>query len=261
MTQAPIAEPAFPGLFEAMGAWFESPLGRELLKTESSLLESLLLRRFGYHLLQVGCSNIAMYGSSPIGHKFSLVPDPHNALHMAVAKVEALPLASESIDLVLLHHALDFSGNQHQLLREASRILIAGGHILIVGFNPLSSWGIRNKIPWQERIPWNARLLSTLRISDWLKLLDFQVERIDYGAYFLPWNNSRAVRYSALINTPAARLNWPTGGIYVISAKKQRAPLTPIRNEWKTFPVAVGLPVTDNVAGVSNIHSQSQQQE
>jgi len=49
----------------------------------------------------------------------------------------------------------------------------------------------------------------------------------------------------------AQRLNWPTGGIYVISAKKQAFPMTPIREPWKAIPIprrAKGLALGDNVS-------------
>ncbi len=244
--QAPVSR------FDPMTSWFKTPLGKVLLAQEKRLLEGLLARRFGYHLLQLGCSDIPMYDSSPINHKFSLALDVHNKQHMAVASTDAIPLSTNSIDLVLLHHALDYSDNQHQLLREASRILIAGGHMLIVGFNPLSTWGIRNRMQRRQGCsPWNAHQLTALRVTDWLKLLEFQIESIHYGLYCLPFNKPRLIRYSAFGGKLAGRMNWPTGAVYVISAKKQVAPLTPIHTEWRRFPVPVGIPAAENIRGAS----------
>ncbi len=220
--------------FAELSAWLESPLGQALIAEEKKLMDSMLARRFGYHLLQMSCSNIPLYDNSPVGHKFCITSTAEASMQSAVALPERLPLHSESVDLVILHHALDFSGHQHQLLREVDRVLIAGGQLFIVGFNPFSTWGIRHKLQRRaKRSPWQARLLSSLRLSDWLKLLDFQVEQIQYGMYALPLNYPRLIRYSSLFGKPAARLNWPTGGIYVISARKQAMPVTPIREPWK----------------------------
>ncbi|MEX2366865.1 MAG: methyltransferase domain-containing protein [Pseudohongiellaceae bacterium] len=236
---------------QQMSEWYQSMLGRKLLDVESSLLENMLSRRFGYHLLELGCANLNMFQSSPIGHKFSFAPANGDHSHGAYASPEAIPLASESIDLVLLHHALDFSANQHQLLREACRILIAGGHIIIIGFNPLSTWGLRNRLHWKNAVPWRSDMLGTMRLTDWLKLLDFQIEKIQYGAYFLPFNSPGLIRYSSALESIATRLNWPTGCIYIISARKQVLPLTPIQSSWKKFPAAVGIPAAENISGVS----------
>lgn len=247
--------PFTPEAYAEMTAWFDSPLGQRLLAAERSLVDQMLARRFGYHLLQLGCADLLLHDKSPMGHKFSFRPwQAAGSCHTAVAAVEAIPLASESVDLVLLHHALDFSAYQHQLLREVERVLIAGGHVVIVGFNPLSSWGLRNKLQFFRRgqAPWHASMLGTLRLTDWLKLLDFQVEQIRYGMYALPVNSERVIQYSGLLDPLAAHLNWPTGGMYAISARKQVLPLTPVQTKWRSLPVhGLGLPVPDKVGQVS----------
>ena len=241
--------------YQDMNAWFGTPLGEKLLTIERRIVESMLSRRFGYHLLQLGCAELLLHDSSPMGHKFSFCTFPEKeTCHSAIARGEEIPLGSESVDLVLLHHALDFSAEQHQLLREVSRILIAGGCVLIVGFNPISSWGVRNKLLWwkQQRAPWHASLLSTLRLTDWLKLLDFQVDQIKYGCYTLPVNSPAVIRYSSFMESLANRLNWPTGGIYTIVARKQVIPVTPIQLQRRHLHMhGLGMPIPDKVSQAS----------
>src|SRR5690606_13995139 len=99
---------------------------------------------FGYHLLQLSMSpQLDLSDSSRISHRFSLNPLPgsSNAKLAALADFSQLPLAEESIDVALLHHVLDFSESPHQLLRETARVLIGRGHLVILGFNPLSLFG------------------------------------------------------------------------------------------------------------------------
>ncbi|MDY6984596.1 MAG: methyltransferase domain-containing protein [Pseudomonadota bacterium] len=261
--------PFTPEAYAEMTAWFDSPLGQHLLTAERRLIDQMLARRFGYHLLQLGCADLQLHDKSPMGHKFSFRPWPckeqgkgagagagkeGTAGHAAIADMEAIPLASESVDLVLLHHALDFSPYQHQLLREAERVLIAGGHLVIVGFNPMSSWGLRRRLQlFRRKAPWHASMLGTARLIDWLKLLDFQVEQLRYGMYSLPVNSESVIRYSGLLDPVAAHLNWPTGGVYAISARKQVLPLTLVQTKWRTtMPVpGLGLPMPDKVGQVA----------
>lgn len=234
--------------FSDLSAWLETPLGQALLGAEHGLLEHMLNRRFGYHLLQLSCADVSIHDDSPIGHKFCLRPVAEAGKGGLVARPEAIPLASESVDMVLLHHVLDYSSHPHQLLREADRVLIAGGNLLIVGFNPFSTWGIRHKFSRRkQKSPWStANLLSSMRLSDWLKLLDFKVEQVHFGLYSMPINSPRFIRYSSFMGKLAQRLNWPTGGIYVISAKKQALPMTPIREPWKAISNPVrGLTLGD----------------
>ena len=44
------------------------------------------------------------------------------------AAPDFLPIESNSIDLVLLPHILEFSANPHQILREVHRVLVPEGH-------------------------------------------------------------------------------------------------------------------------------------
>src|SRR5690606_30958247 len=104
-----------------------------------------------------------------------------------VADIEMLPLATDSVDAVLLHHALDFTPDSHRLLREASRVLRPGGRMVVVGFNPVSLWGLGSLLRWRPQMPpWNARFISRRRITDWLRLLDFHVEQTSYGGFLPP---------------------------------------------------------------------------
>ncbi len=240
--------------YSAMTQWLQTPLGDCLIKAENSLLESMINRRFGYHLLQLGCADLAMYEESPIGHKFCLSPSTQVKHGDLVAQTEAIPLATESVDMVVLHHALDYSKDPHQLLREVDRVLIAGGDVLIVAFNPYSTWGARHKLSRKTgRRPWQSNLLSSRRLTDWLNLLDYRVEQVQFGLYSLPINSPGLIKYSSMMDKMARRLNWPTGAIYVISAKKQALPMTPIREPWKAIPKNTkGLVIGDNVSIAPN---------
>jgi len=256
--------PASPQGWQQMTDWFRTGLGQHLLATERGLVEQLLSRRFGYHLLQLGCAELVLHDKSPMGHKFSFSAWPQGSTcHNAIARGEALPLATASVDLVLLHHALDYAEHQHQLLREVERVLIAGGHLVIVGFNPYSSWGLRGRLHGfrsNRQAPWQASMLGTVRLSDWLKLLGFQIEQVRYGVYALPVDAPRVIRYSGMLEQLAGRLNWPTGGIYAIAARKQVLPLTPVQTHWR-LPHGLGLPLTEKVSQVSRDWKSSSNEE
>ena len=47
---------------------------------------------------------------------------------MIATRFRDLPIASNSIDLLLLPHVLEFSVNPHQILREVQRVLMPDGH-------------------------------------------------------------------------------------------------------------------------------------
>ena len=125
--------------------WFQSSLGRALLANQRPVIESKINRLFGFHQVEVGVSHRIPIGNpSNLGHKFHIIPtwQPDLPENTVVSSVDELSLDHDSVDMVLLHHTLDFSNDPHQTLRETSRILKSSGHLLIIGFNPLSLWGI-----------------------------------------------------------------------------------------------------------------------
>ena len=239
-----------PALLQAqMDQWLQSHLGQEMMRVEKGLLEPVFSRLFGYHLLQIGCStDSSLWDSSPIGHKFMFTPKYFPNCANAVGETEALPLANNSVDAVLLHHALDFTPNSHRLLREATRVIIAGGRIFILAFNPRSSWGLYKRLSWSQELPWRGRFISSGRIVDWLELLDFHVEKLQHGLFALPFDLERLIKYSRAPDKFATHINFPLGSVYLIVASKRVAPMTPVARQWrqraKTRPLAV--PATDH---------------
>ena len=138
-----------------------------------------------------------------------------------------LPFASSSIDLCLLPHVLDFADDPDQLLRESREILVSGGHLVILGFNPYSLWGGRGLMS-RRRFPWNGHNLSVYRIRDWLGLLDFQICGGMMLYYSPPIQNQRLrERFSFLEN--AGDRWWPMlGSVYLLVAQKRDVGMTVI---------------------------------
>lgn len=232
-----------------VGQWFQSPQGAEVLRAEQEIVTPILSRLFGYHILQVGCSEEhLLIEDSPVGHKIVFSPAYREGLRNAVANNEELPLADDSIDVVVIHHALDFTDDSHKLLREATRVLRPGGQMLIVGFNPTSFWGLWKLFKRKVNIPWRGRFISKRRLSDWLRLLDLQVDSVDSALHFLPLNYSRLLRQAGRFEKFGSKLGSPFGGAYLILCVKQIIPITPIIPRWRPLRSrTAAIPAAENV--------------
>lgn len=218
-------------------AWYAGRLGQWFLETERTELETILPNLFGYHLLQVGCLNDTdMLDSSKILHRVVVDVDAEDTgdVFGLYGRPDALPIESDCVDVVLLQHTLDFELDPHQVLREVDRVLVPEGHVVILGFNPWSIWGLW----WTIRLrrgapPWCGRFRSTLRIKDWFSLLGF--DTVLSRSYFFrpPFNHAGIMRRLGFMERMGGR-GWSFfGGGYLLVAKKRVATLTPIKPRWR----------------------------
>lgn len=233
--------------------WFARPLGRSLLALEMHQLREILARLYGPVALQVGClGKLDMIQASAAALRMVLDHPPlEGAAPQIIAQSEALPFAPKSVDVLLLPHTLDFDRSPHAALREAQRVLAPEGYVVVIGFNPISLWGVwRLVVGWRGRIPWCGRFYSLVRIKDWLYLLGFQIENV-HRLYFRPPVTADALRDRLYFLERAGGRAWPVmAAVYVVIARKTELGVTPIVPAWKRRrAVAPGLadPVARNM--------------
>ncbi len=223
-------------LSESLTHWFSYGAGLSVSNLESALLKNLSKDIFGYHLILIeDFGNISKaFQECPVNCQTILresIKSPEkSSIH---ARGEEMPLANDSIDLAVLPHTLDFSEDPQQILRETERVLIPEGRLLIVGFNPISLWGV-----WRiffrkfSKIPWCAHFFTQRRISDWLSLLGFDIECVDVCSFFPPVKNRPLQKYFSSIEKFGSKYLTMVAGIYVVRAVKRVSTVRPIESRW-----------------------------
>lgn len=239
-----------------LNAWFERPLGRALLANEAHRLRAILPGLFGTVAVQLGrAGRIDLLDScmAPTRVVFDLPNGVPSTARTAVMSVpDALPLDQRSVDVALLPHTLEFAPDPHQVLREVQRVLAPEGHVVILGFNPFSLWGLRKLVTRRSRrVPWCGQFIGLARLKDWLKLLDFELVQGSMLFYRPPVIGQRILDRLHFLDRMGDRW-WPMGGaVYVVVAKKRVVGMTPLRPEWRNSGVMNGA-VARPVAFVAN---------
>jgi SAM-dependent methyltransferase len=153
-----------------------------------------------------------------------------------------LPFESQSVDLLVMPHTLEFTADPHALLREAERVLVPEGRLIIVGFNSLSLWGVRqslgqlNKRPF---VPVEHDLIAFTRLKDWIKLLGFELSRGRFGCYRPPIGNAVWLERCRFME-PAGDRWWPIfGAVYLVTAVKRVKRMRLIGPAWRKKPAPV----------------------
>lgn len=225
----------------AVDSWFQTELGQILLAQEQLAVSERLARLYGLSLLQLsGLSEQDLSGASNARYNHHLGAWPQ-ASSGALAQFDALPLPEQSVDMVLLHHVLEFSQNPHQVLREVDRVLVPEGHVLIVGINPWSLFGLRTRaLAAYGDSPWRGQLLSLSRMTDWLSLLDLRITGINYLFHQPPLQAPGLLHRTETVWRHARRYSLPGGGVYLIEARKQVVGMTPVRPRRRYWRPEVG---------------------
>ncbi|MBV1874528.1 MAG: class I SAM-dependent methyltransferase [Gammaproteobacteria bacterium] len=217
--------------------WFQTPLGQAVFQEEADIANQILPMRFGYHLLYCGVeAPDKIVEDSPIAHKFSASGQPYceSWLPFVYGESDMLPLANQSVDCVVLQHSLDFEREPHQVLREAARVLIPGGTLMVIGFNPWSTWSLSRLLNYRSaEAPWPSRFISPARLSDWLQILDLDVEGVETGFYLPPWQSLIKLGFLRRFKQIAKQFFRGQGAVYVLLAKKNVSCMTPVTPKWR----------------------------
>jgi SAM-dependent methyltransferase len=224
--------------------WLRSPLGARLYSIERRLVSEALAQVFGWQLLQIGVwgDDDGLITDARTQRKTVLAwHGEHNANNGTAirSRTDALAIASDSADAVLLPHTLEYEPDPHEILREVGRVLSGEGHLIILGFRPFSSWGLRHLFARDGYPPGVDRLIGERRLRDWLKLLGFEVVDARRYLFTLPWG-APAPNSQTFMERSGEYL-WPVfAGGYLLKARKRVYTLTPIRPRWRLRPKVVG---------------------
>ena len=248
------------------------PVASRLLDWEQQQADALLADVFGYHAVQLGWPQLQALRSNRMPHRWlaqaefetSRTEDetPLASLPSLYLDSRAWPWSADSLDLVVLPHALERSADPHACLREVARVLIPEGQVLITGLNPWSWWG------WQqtrgqrlvkasgagEQLP--STLIAYRRLRDWLRLLGFEVQISRFGGCTPAAGSESWMQRLQWMDALGERW-WPIlGGVYLLLATK-RVPAGRFIDgrRWRTVrsPAGATAPIarTDTLMGTT----------
>ncbi len=223
--------------------WIKTVSARRLLALEAGWLREVVSGFHGENLAYVGVDDTPRFlKRSQLRHPFCLgLPWQKNHPCAARVRDDAWPLPDNSIDVVVMRHSLDMSVRPHQMVREAARVLMPHGYIVVVGFSPVSLFGVLRRINlFSTRLPWVVNCVDSHRLRDWLTLLDFRIESVTPALHLWPLrliSEGSSRRVDRLLHGSG----WVPGNGYILVARKTVAGVTPISPQrWQFLPVGFG---------------------
>ncbi|MGA2551679.1 MAG: methyltransferase domain-containing protein [Burkholderiaceae bacterium] len=264
----------------ALSRWFRTPAGRYVLEWETTQFDQVVADIFGFNAVQVGLLELPALRNNRMPFIFAADEpavwnqrrqgDPSLPLESQtlpawlstslLTSFEELPFAAQSVDLLVLPHALEFADDPHQVLREVERVLIPEGQVVITGFNPVSLWGLRQtfgRVVDRPFLPRAGQFLGLPRLKDWLKLLGFEVNRGRFGCYRPPFRSEKWMGRLGFMEYSGDRW-WPIcGAVYMISAVKRVPGMRLVGPAWKErIPAAPALAPTTQRGPIQRVETR-----
>lgn len=203
--------------------FYKSPRGQTAAAAVGQLLRA--------YLPPGGESQTAVYGYAPPSavpapdRTIALMPSPQGVAvwpddggvnRAALVEDGALPLPDQSLDNLILMHALEACGNAPALLRECWRVLKGSGRLLIVVPNRRGLWARAEATPFGRGSPYSA---TQLRMQ--LRQAQFVAEQWQRTLFVPPFKSRTLLATAPLWEQLGTRLAPTFGGIIVLAASKQ----------------------------------------
>ena len=175
-----------------------------------------------------------------------VLPWPRDAPRLVgLAEADDLPLPDESIDRVLLVHALEFSEQADALLREVRRVMTGEGRLLVIVPNRAGLWARLERTPYGHGRPFSPSQLSRL-LCDNL----FTPTETRAALYMPPSDKPVLLRAAGAWERFGRRWGRPFGGVILIEAAKRvyapRPERMPLRLRHRVFIPMPGSGVPAN---------------
>ena len=141
--------------------WFRTLPGALIVDMELKELDRLLPSIPGQVAIQIGGpSNLRLLQKSKMRYVYYCSDQPAwigDGTRLQ-CHYEGLPFEENSINLIVLSHALEFTKNPQRVLEEIYRVLKPGGQLLLLGFNRWSWWSVVRYMRQQKGYPWAGNL-------------------------------------------------------------------------------------------------------
>ncbi len=225
-------------------AYYETPRGKLLKDLEVTYLQRSITVSCQQTILQVGGLGWENEFIDCSLYQYFSVIDAKNLACQEACKIQAksyaLPIQSNSIDMIIVPHLLEFDAARFQTFRELERVLKPEGILIVMNFNPWSIW-VRYQFLWDKRLAdsWGGHFISRSRLFDWLKLLNFEVS--SKTEFYL--DSTKTLNGAAALNSLAF-----TSTAYAIKAIKRRYNPIPMSLVQSLMPrLAVSNPLAAKV--------------
>jgi SAM-dependent methyltransferase len=236
----------------SLQAFYQSALGMRTQHLLNAQMATLWPSLRGDHVVVLGygvpfLQNLTRHAASvlafmPAGQ--GVAPCPTSGPNIScLVDFNQLPLPDNSIDRVVLLHALEGAANSEIALGEIWRVLKGNGRLLAYVPNRMGLWAHSDHTPFGYGQPYSATQMKYL-----LQNNSFSIEQTAYALYAPPCTTRLCLSMGDRMEKYAARFFPALGGVVLVEASKQSLAPIYVKNKLRSpgfslsFPTAPLLP-------------------
>ncbi len=210
--------------YAALHNWFLSPQGQGVAAAFRMQLQDSQATIRGDSLLQLGvCGENGWLKALDFRYKWFVSPSPIPGRGVVYASPHNLPFERSSVDCIVAPFSIEATADKVDLLEEIDRVLSPMGHLIFLGVNPVSLWGLSL---WLRRLSCFGGSSVSLRSALWVKhalsLRGYQPSELMSFYYIPPVIQQSWIERLEFLNQMGKMIRpFPTGFYCLIMQKRE----------------------------------------
>ena len=218
-------------------AWYQAMPGLMVMAEEKAVIERALKTERRNDLLQIGGPGDARLVENLRATRAFFLDKHHRTEKTNLfirSEIDLLPIQSETMDIVLLIHALEKSAHPKAILQEAYRVLKPNGKIVVIGFNRWSLWRLFHMFSKKQVFPPVFRFYGMDKIKRILHRLSCDIHLQQTFCFRLPFKKVLTATRWVFLESLGQFIFPSFGAAYFLMATKKVVGVTPLRSEtWR----------------------------
>ncbi len=208
--------------FRALNDWFLTPQGQFVQEAISAKILAVKDRLRGTTMLQLGsCGENTWLKGLSFRRQWLLSPRFEDAHASLISSVEMLPFERASVDCVIAPLTMELCAPEKRVIYEIDRVLKPMGHIIFIGINPISLWGLFLKCGFIEHFSsFKTTLTSSLSLKHVMLNQNYRLNSLETFCYVPPVKSTTALLKLRFLNEIGKMIILSPAGFYCLVVQK-----------------------------------------
>lgn len=228
-------------IHQNLDEWFLGPQGTDVLAHIDARLLELTSRLHGDTIIQLGATGKQdLLSHFSFNHRYVISPTYFDKNGYIRTSFEYLPLLKDSCHAIIAPLRLNLFDAKHWPIDELDRVLNPLGHIVVVGINPLSLWGLYARFGCLQMLGYKRRAMkSFIRLKKALEHRGYTQCHFSRFYYLPPLETNGMIQRLQFLNQMGElAASWPAAFYLLVMQKYEYCSPDEMQGVWSRGAIA-----------------------